>query len=246
MTKQLLTKLVYGSETNPKKTPFGILPGIIKGDSIANNGGWFNMNGEKIGSGDLSMKDLEIIGKHISSSEVFLVLSEYDAAFNIPSHLDRSEPGKDYVINKALWVISKDAAGPIILRVSDKDSKVSECEKDNVKYTKIPRKDFKKSIQYPIMTTSSSDTKKKVLTEEDIIKDQLYKIYQSQFIGKQAPPTIATNPVPSATNGLIPKANPAPTMAKSTGGVQPSGKFLTPSIPGLKKSSTKKKSSTSP
>jgi hypothetical protein len=248
--KQLLTKLCYGSETNPNKVPFGILPGVIKGNSIANNSGWYNIIGEKIGSGDLCMKDLETIAKHIPASEVFLILSEYDAAFNMPSHLDRHEPGKDYVISKAVWVVCKDTLGGVILRVGDRNDKSEEDEKGGVKYMKVSRKEFKKSIA-GAQPSSSLEAKKKstssVPSEEEIIKEQLYKLYMAQ---KQtnAQQVNASSPHYTSTKQL--PSPPPPTLAKSTTGVKKAGtsKFLTPAIPGgtKQKSSANKKSSSLP
>jgi|ERR1019366_974582 hypothetical protein len=234
--KQLLTKLVYGIEIDYHKTPFGILAGQVKGDSVCNNGGWYNINGEKIGSGDLSMKDLQTISKHIPSSEVFLILSEYDAAFNMPSHLDRHEPGKDYVLSKALWVVGKDTGG-IILRVGDRNDKPEEDERDGVKYTKLSRKEFKKSL-----AGNQSPSKDKKITasnsEEEQIKNMLYDLYKKNIGQSQQSITQASQPVATP--------NPPRITAAIKPVSQKNGKFLTAAVPGMQKSTSLKKKSSSP
>lgn len=240
--KQTLTKLIYGIETNPKKTPFGILAGQVKGDSICNNSGWFNINGEKIGSGDLSMKDLETISKHISPAEVFLILSENDSGFNIPNHLDRTEPGKDYVVNKTTWVVGKDNMGGIILRVGDRNDKPEEDERDGVKYTKVSRKVFKKTIGVDSSLNTKNDSKKSQ-SDEDLIKNKLYELYIQQQKKQQLPAVsgsigsiYSTSNPPSSTPPLQRTTAPAPAIAKSSSGVKKAGssKFLTAALPGLK------------
>src|SRR5208282_6216400 len=101
-----LTKFIYGSHIDPKKTPFGLINNQTRVvDEVITCAGWFNSAGEKLGAGDLSIADMSIISKRIGK-EVFLVLSEGDSLWNVPSGTNASAPGVDYVMQKCLWHIS--------------------------------------------------------------------------------------------------------------------------------------------
>ena len=114
-TSLVLTKSVYGTETDSKKTPFGLLNAQIRLNSVLNNAGWFNLAGEKVGYGDLSMADLAVISSKISSKECFFALSEFDTVWNIPKDLKANEPGKDFVLKHCVWACAKQA----IFRMKD-------------------------------------------------------------------------------------------------------------------------------
>ena len=135
-----LTKSIYGYETDPKKTPFGLLNNQVKLDSVINNAGWFNAKGERLGSGDLSLKDMNKIAGAISSLEGFFVLSEADSSWNLPSYLDASSPGFDYVINNASWIVAKRADGKgIVIRARDDIEKPENTKQDGIDIVRIPR-----------------------------------------------------------------------------------------------------------
>lgn len=135
-----LTKCIYGNEFNPKKTPFGFLNDQIRTDSVINNAGWFNIKGQRLGSGDLSIKDLQLVSKTISNTEAFFVLSEADTTWNLSSDMDRTEPGIDYVIKNCVWVAGRLDNKNILVRVRDDISAQEEAIKDGVKYNRLPRK----------------------------------------------------------------------------------------------------------
>lgn len=141
MTLQL-SKCIYGVETNPNKTPFGFTNNQIRSNGIIQNAGWFNYNAEKLGNGDLSLKDMENISKNISAGEVFFVLSESDCGPDFPSHLNRIEPGIEYVVKKTVWVIFK-AVTTSIFRIRNDIIKAElNISNDGVVYHRIPRSEI--------------------------------------------------------------------------------------------------------
>lgn len=105
----LLTKGVYGLETDSNKTPFRFLNGQIRTDSVINNAGWFNLAGEKIGYGDLSMQDLQTISASIPKDECFFALSEFATSWSMPPEMNASEPGKNFVLDHCIWAVSSNA-----------------------------------------------------------------------------------------------------------------------------------------
>lgn len=145
----LLTKFVYGLQTDSKKTPFGLLNNQVKIDNIIQSAGWFNIKGERLGCGDLTLKDMAYISKHISPEEVFIAVGEANCEWNLPSGLDRTAPGFEYIISKAVWVMAKANIGGIVLRVRDDIEKQEEAEKDGIKYLRIPRADLYKAMTQP-------------------------------------------------------------------------------------------------
>lgn len=139
-----LTKCIYGVETNPNKTPFGFTNNQIRANGIIQNAGWFNYNGEKLGNGDLSLKDMENISKNILTGEVFFVLSESDCGPDFPNDLNRIEPGVEYVIKKTVWVIFK-AVTTSIFRIRNDIAKAElNLSNDGVVYHRIPRSEILK------------------------------------------------------------------------------------------------------
>jgi hypothetical protein len=142
--KTLLTKSVYGLETDPNKTPFKLINGQQKLNGIISSAGWFNGKGERLGYGDLSIKDINRISKNIPDNEMFYVLSEVDASWDIPKELDRSAPGTDYVINNASWIIGQKLiirSRSDIFGLRDKEDIV---EKDGVSYNRLSRDEVRK------------------------------------------------------------------------------------------------------
>lgn len=212
----MLTKSIYGYETDYKKTPFGLLNNQLKSNGIINSAGWFNIKGERLGCGDLSLKDMEKIAKNISSNEAFIVLTEANSGWSLPSHLDRSAPGIDYVIKTASWIIGRDPVkGGTIVRVRDDFDKIEEIEKDGVKYFRYPRKEAVKIIGIPV-----ADKPKKKFTEleEKDLKKALDALINSGMInssGKMNVKSISSgfysttaNPIaaaPKTTTAVVPK-----------------------------------------
>lgn len=206
----VLTKCVYGFETNPKKTPFGLINNQVRGDSIIQSAGWFNQKGERLGAGDLSLKDMQNISKNISVAEAFFVLPELDASWDIPSHLDRSAPGFNYIVQKATWAIMKGSGGGTIIRIRDDIEKTENVERDGVHFTRVARTNFCKIFGY--------DTNGKKLPPKE--KSVLQKKLESQDDNKDvAKPklTVASGKLPAAPKLFTPSSGikvPAPSSGK--------------------------------
>lgn len=206
----LLVKGVYGCETNSKKTPFGLLNQQFRVDGLLNNAGWFNRAGDKLGFGDLAIHDLHTISVAIPKGESFIVLSEFDTAWDIPSHLDSTSPGSDYVIQNCVWYVCSNA----IYRVRS-DGKLEEADRDGIKYTRISRQEFYKLIGY---------TAGKVPEAPAVPKPKL-KISDEEFhaLLKQV------NTKLKANKALTAPATPAPatkTTTKQTIPTPGSGKYI--------------------
>jgi hypothetical protein len=159
--KTLLTKSVYGLETDPNKTPFKLINGQQKLNGIISSAGWFNGKGERLGYGDLSLKDIHRISKNIPDNEMFYVLSEVDASWDIPKELDRSAPGTDYVINNASWIIGQ----KLIIRsrsdIFGLRGKEDFVEKDGVFYNRLSRDEVRKLFSVADKAQKAAAEKKK-------------------------------------------------------------------------------------
>jgi hypothetical protein len=144
----ILTKGVYGFEINPKKTPFGLLNDQQRANGIINTAAWFNGQGERIGTGDLSLKDMDHISKNIPLSELFFVLTEADAGWNLPQDMDRTAPGIEYVLNHAVWLIARTSSASTIIRVRSDfiGAKAVQVEQDGIKYFRTSREELVKAL----------------------------------------------------------------------------------------------------
>lgn len=98
-----LTKGMYADYICDK---FGLRYNQIRTDAVLANAGWFNSKGEKLGFGDLNFADLDVVSMDIEDNEVFIALSEAATTWDMPSDLDRNEPGIEYVMKNAKWLIS--------------------------------------------------------------------------------------------------------------------------------------------
>jgi hypothetical protein len=157
-SKLVLPKSIYGLETDAKKTPFGMLNEQIRADGVLNNAGWFNLAGEKIGHGDISMKDMEKISNNLNANECFFVLLEFDTTWGMPKDMNANEPGKDYVLKHCVWSISRSS----ILKVRDTTTAVkteNAKSSDGVEYTKVGRTAFEKVITTLFYAKAASTTK---------------------------------------------------------------------------------------
>jgi hypothetical protein len=154
-----LRKHIFGYEHNTAKTPFGFLNEQIRSNAVVKSGGWYNYDSQKIGRGDLSMNDLATVAAQIPAEEAFFVLSEGDAFWGVPEGVDTSEPGIEYVVRCAIWMVSRSTG---IVRVRDNIYGGEYAEKDGVKYTRIPREGFTDSF-------SSRLTKKAVIGDDATI-----------------------------------------------------------------------------
>jgi hypothetical protein len=202
-----LSKLIYGMETDNKKTPFGLLNNQVRIDNAIQSGGWFNIKGDRLGAGDLTMEDMARIAKDIPEVEAFIILNEADSTWNLPAHLDRTAPGIDYCISKAVWVIAKTNIGNLILRVRDdiQETEKDLVEKDGIKYLRITRADLWKSFNTPPPKTVENKAVDENKNSDEWlkkVKDRLNKLKTTT--NPQAPskqPSVKTKP----STSLLPK-----------------------------------------
>jgi hypothetical protein len=195
-----LTKLIYGSETDSKKTPFGLLNKQIRTNGIINNAGWFNFKGERLGAGDLSLKDLDKISKNIDSNELFIVLNEADSFWNLPSNLEYTVPGRDYVIQNAIWIVGKiptkdsldSASKGKIIRLK-KDCINEDIEKDGFKYTRMDKDKVYERFKQSVKPKPVKDKE----TNSEEVKDSKSGILK-KLNGFYNQPVLATKPIPAS------------------------------------------------
>jgi hypothetical protein len=152
-TPTKLTKMCFGLQTDPKKTPFGLLNGQIKHNAIITSAGWYNFGGQKLGYGDLSLSDMAKISKNISGKDIFFVLSEGDSFWNIPKGANSSEPGTKYVIENASWVITNS----LIVRSRPDIKKAEKISQDGIEYVRIPRSNVKEVLTPPPIQDKKED-----------------------------------------------------------------------------------------
>ena len=192
-----LTKCMF---SDPACKAFGLSNNQIRGTGIINSAGWFNLDGERIGNGDLSTQDMATIAKTISSDDLFIVLKEVDAKMDFPANLDYLSPGKDYVCTHAVWMIGRDVGGKsTILRIRDDIETVEMAKQDGVEYMRIPRKEMYRAINY---TPPAKKAKPKDVDDKKM--DGLKKAATSlkSAMTKSSP----ANPAPSPTSPAKPVA----------------------------------------
>lgn len=115
----MLTQGMYGHEFSPTHDArFGLICGQMRGgiDSMTHNSGWYNANGEKLGWGDLSLRDFNRIAEELEPGEVFIILSERDSFWNFVEQIGmigalcktnekEQHPGRKYMQEKAMYII---------------------------------------------------------------------------------------------------------------------------------------------
>lgn len=141
-----LTKSMYGWDPDPKKNLFGLTNNQVRVDGAINNAGWFNEQGERLGCGDLSLADMHRISVSLVPGEIFHVLTESNAVWDLPSDLERNAPGLDYVMQNSAWILAHNK----IIRVKD-DSSIKgaiEIIRNGVRFFKVNATDFHASINY--------------------------------------------------------------------------------------------------
>lgn len=93
-----------------------IYEGQIRGKEFCHNAGWYNMTGEKIGWGDLDVKDLNNIAKKLPKGESLFILGEQDSfwkfvekfgiiGWTCKTNEKEKNPGLDYVLDKFRYMI---------------------------------------------------------------------------------------------------------------------------------------------
>lgn len=113
MARQL-TKGMFGYRRfRASSNLFGLRCQQIRYCDFVRNGGWYNKAGERLGWGDLSLKDFLRISSELENGELFIVLYELDSYWNFcaPSgiigttKITRKEPGVDYVAEHCCFII---------------------------------------------------------------------------------------------------------------------------------------------
>jgi hypothetical protein len=102
---------MYYPEYSGKAGPFGLRCGQMRHRKVraAKNAGWYNRRGEKLGWGDLSHEDLDLIRRGLPADEAFIILCENDASLRfIMGKKRRKEraPGVRYVIEKCMYIVA--------------------------------------------------------------------------------------------------------------------------------------------
>ena len=222
-----LTKCVYGFETNPKKTPFGLLNSQVRVDNIIQNAGWFNAQGERLGQGDLTLKEMQHIAKNMPREEAFFVLTETDSGWDMPSSLDRTAPGFQYMLEKTVWAMLPSLKGGVILRIRDDIKEKEEVERDGVKFVRITRDSLQKAFTSPpkpvLKKAAEVDDQKKDKPADSAIKTPVKKkLYTGYKVLLKPAQTQASGP-------NVPFTPAGPTPPKTTPVAKP--KITTKTIP---------------
>jgi len=137
-----LTKAMYG---DLNCNMFGLTYGQIRTDALIQSAGWFNNKGEKLGYGDLNLQDLIRIRKEILSEEgEFIILSEGNSLWNIPSGMDKTAPGIEYVMENASWVVAN-----LVYRVSNLNKEFEWVDNNEGSYLKCTKAYLFQEINYP-------------------------------------------------------------------------------------------------
>lgn len=169
-----LVKLTQGMFADVSCNAFNLSYGNRRSDALITNAGWFNSRGERLGFGDLSLKDFDTIFLNMTDDEVFIAISEADSTWDFPSDLDRNCPGIQYVMNRARWAVSTiyDSAACVFQVIDSplqhKETIIKPCGT----YYKYDRLGFFKSVKF--------DGHKFTALKSAVVVD---KIYTSNYYG---------------------------------------------------------------
>lgn len=114
----MLIKGMFGTEFSPTSTPFSLCTGQMRATQITHNSGWYNAAGEKLGWGDLGVRDFRSIQANLEDREVFIILGEQDSFWNFVTDFGTlgslcetkptvEAPGKEYVERHMTYVITR-------------------------------------------------------------------------------------------------------------------------------------------
>ena len=106
-----------------------------KGKMTAKNAGWYNINGEKMGWGDLSSDDFKRISQELEEDELFIILRErasytdfhWQREFSPTPKGGEHSPGIRYVLEHAAWIIAKGRVYHIVHFLEDANKWSSIC-----------------------------------------------------------------------------------------------------------------------
>lgn len=142
-----LTQGIYGDLSCKL---FGLQLDQKRQNEVIRNAGWFNIKGEKIGKGDLSLDDIDNIAGDLQSEDLFIILSEADSSWDMPGNLDRFAPGLPYVMEKARWVASGlDHSAATAFKVHDNPAlNPSKKTEGDIEYTYCDRYWLHKTLDF--------------------------------------------------------------------------------------------------
>ena len=113
-----MSRLIEGLWIEHKSNLFGLSKDQMRLDDFIHNGRWYNLAGEFIGYGDLSIRDLLTISRGLEGDEVFVVLHENDGYNQRVAHNQAIKAGqsldavvingiayRDYVAAKCHYVV---------------------------------------------------------------------------------------------------------------------------------------------
>ena len=111
MTKSILVAGMFDRETQVITPETQALQGLLRDgqclvDDTFHNAGWYNREGVKVGCGDLSASQLEVLHTFLPVGEVLFILNEQSSTWGVPKNLDQYNPGVDYVAEKASAVVT--------------------------------------------------------------------------------------------------------------------------------------------
>ena len=106
-----LTQGMFDTESK-SKTPFNLECGQTHARGLIHNSGWYNVDGEKIGWGDLSVDDVKNIMDGLEPYQVFIVLGEIESFWDFTRRVgmigSASKPGRKYVEEHMKYLIIKE------------------------------------------------------------------------------------------------------------------------------------------
>ena len=106
MTISILVAGMFDRETQVITPETQALQGLLREgqclvDDTFHNAGWYNREGVRVGWGDISTLQLELLYTYLPVGEVLFILNEHDSSWGVPKNLDKYSPGVDYVVAKA-------------------------------------------------------------------------------------------------------------------------------------------------
>lgn len=146
-----MSTLNAGMYSDPACKFAGLVQDQRRSNPLMTNASWFNDRGEKIGSGDLTIRDLDEVAANMPIGELFIALSEYSSVWNVPSGMSRFNPGIDYVMQNAAWVVSGfDATFDTIYHINSTtgESSGSIKEQDRISYQDVSREKLYLNLGY--------------------------------------------------------------------------------------------------
>lgn len=106
MTKSILVAGMFNRDTQVITSATQAIQSLLREgqclvDDTFHNAGWYNREGVKVGHGDISTLQLELLYSYLPVGEVLFILNEQSSTWGVPKNLDQDNPGVDYVVEKA-------------------------------------------------------------------------------------------------------------------------------------------------